>query len=34
MATVGRPENNFYPTPPEGTLGLLKVENALPAEGG
>jgi hypothetical protein len=23
----GRPENDFYPTPPEGTLGLLKVED-------
>jgi hypothetical protein len=23
----GRPENDFYPTPPEGTLGLLKVES-------
>lgn len=22
----GRPENDFYPTPPEGTLALLKVE--------
>jgi hypothetical protein len=22
----GRPENDFYPTPPEGTLGLLKFE--------
>ena len=22
----GRPENDFYPTPPEGTLGLLRVE--------
>lgn len=22
----GRPGNDFYPTPPEGTLGLLKVE--------
>ena len=23
----GRPENDFYPTPPEGTNGLLKVES-------
>ena len=23
----GRPENDFYPTPPEGTLGLLRVES-------
>ena len=23
----GRPENDFYPTPPAGTLGLLKVES-------
>jgi hypothetical protein len=23
---VGRPENDFYPTPPKGTLGLLSVE--------
>jgi hypothetical protein len=22
----GRPENDFYPTPPEGTIALLKVE--------
>jgi hypothetical protein len=25
----GRPENDFYPTPPEGTLGLLKVESFI-----
>jgi len=25
----GRPENDFYPTPPEGTLGLLKFESFI-----
>lgn len=24
-----RPENDFYPTPPEGTLGLLRVESFI-----
>ena len=23
----GRPDNDYYPTPPEGTHGLMKVEN-------
>jgi hypothetical protein len=23
---VGRPKNDFYPTPPKGTLGLLSIE--------
>ena len=25
----GRPHNDFYPTPPEGTLGLLKAESFI-----